>query len=49
MLAEGRQFMFNAPQLVVLPAVAVVGTALVVIGIGRALERRSPTGPTGQF
>lgn len=49
MLAEGRQFMFNAPQLVVLPAVAVVGTALVVTGIGRALERSWPTGPTGQF
>lgn len=49
MLAEGRQFMFNAPQLVVLPALAVVGTALVVTGIGRALERRRPTGPSGQF
>lgn len=49
MLAEGRQFMFNAPQLVVLPAVAVVGTALVVTGIGRAFERRGATGPTGQF
>ena len=31
--------------LLVLPALAVVGTALVVTGIGRALERRRPTGP----
>ena len=49
MLADGRQFLFNAPQLVVLPAAAVVGTALLVTGLGRDLERRRGTGPSGQF
>ncbi|MEV1293923.1 ABC transporter permease [Pseudonocardia sp. NPDC049635] len=48
MLAEGRQFLFNAPQLVLLPAAAVVGTALLVTALGRALERRW-TGPSGQY
>lgn len=43
MLAEGRQYMFVAPQLVLLPAVAVVGSALVVTLFGRALERRWDT------
>lgn len=49
MLADGRQFLFNAPQLVLLPALAVVGTALLVTSLGRGLERRWTTGPTGQF
>lgn len=49
MLADGRQFLFNAPQLVVLPALAVVGTALIVTAIGREIERRTVTGPSGQF
>lgn len=49
MLADGRQYLFNAPQLVVLPALAVVGTALIVTGLGREIERRSVTGPSGQF
>nr|WP_255426903.1 ABC transporter permease [Pseudonocardia sp. C8] len=49
MLAEGRQYLFNAPQLVVLPALAVVGTALLVNGLGRELERRRTTGPSGEF
>jgi peptide/nickel transport system permease protein len=49
LLADGRQFLFNAPQLVVLPALAVVGTALIVTGIGREIERRTVTGPSGQF
>ncbi|TCK27789.1 ABC transporter permease [Pseudonocardia endophytica] len=40
MLAEGRQYMFVAPQLVLLPALAVVGSALAVTLAGRALERR---------
>ena len=40
MLADGRQYMFAAPQLVLLPAVAVVGSALLVTGLGRLLERR---------
>jgi peptide/nickel transport system permease protein len=38
MLAEGRQFLFAAPQLVVIPAVAVVGVALLVTQVGRHLE-----------
>lgn len=41
MLAEGRQYMFVAPQLVLLPAVTVVGSALAVTLLGRALERRA--------
>lgn len=49
MLADGRQFLFNAPQLVLLPVLAVVGTALLVTALGRGLERRWTTGPTGQF
>lgn len=40
MLAEGRQYMFVAPQLVLLPALAVVGAALGVTLLGRRLERR---------
>lgn len=40
MLAEGRQFMFSAPQLVLLPAVAVVAAATCVTVLGRRLERR---------
>lgn len=40
MLNEGRQYMFTAPQLVLLPAVAIVATALLVTGLGRLLERR---------
>ncbi|GAA4541400.1 ABC transporter permease [Pseudonocardia xishanensis] len=40
MLAEGRQYLFAAPQLVLVPAVAVVGTALLVTLLGRRLERR---------
>jgi peptide/nickel transport system permease protein len=40
MLAEGRQYMFVAPQLVLLPALAVVGSALAVTMFGRYLERR---------
>lgn len=40
MLADGRQYMFVAPQLVLVPAIAVVGAALVVTLFGRALERR---------
>lgn len=40
MLNEGRQYMFTAPQLVLLPAVAIVVTALLVTGLGRLLERR---------
>ncbi|MDQ4117784.1 MAG: ABC transporter permease [Actinomycetota bacterium] len=39
MLADGRQYMFVAPQLVLLPALAVVGSALAVTLVGRALER----------
>lgn len=49
MLAEGRQYLFVAPQLVVLPAAAVVGTALLVSALGRGLERSRVTGPSGQF
>ncbi|ANY06867.1 ABC transporter permease [Pseudonocardia sp. HH130630-07] len=49
MLADGRQFLFSAPQLVLLPAAAVVGTALMVTALGRALERRWVTGPSGQY
>ncbi|MEQ3552195.1 ABC transporter permease [Pseudonocardia nematodicida] len=49
MLAESRQFLFVAPQLALLPGLAVVGTALLVTLLGRALERRWATGPTGQF
>ena len=40
MLAEGRQYLFAAPQLVLLPAVAVVGVALLVNVLGRRLEGR---------
>lgn len=40
MLAEGRQFLFAAPQLVLVPAVAVVGAATIVTVLGRGLERR---------
>ena len=40
MLAEGRQYLFAAPQLVLLPAVAVVGVALLVTVLGRQLEGR---------
>lgn len=40
MLAEGRQFLFAAPQLVVLPGVAVVVAALVVTLLGRRLDAR---------
>jgi peptide/nickel transport system permease protein len=40
MLAEGRQFMFLAPQLVLLPATAVVVAATYVTVLGRRLERR---------
>jgi peptide/nickel transport system permease protein len=41
MLAEGRQFMFLAPQLVLLPAAAIVVAATCVTVFGRRLERRS--------
>ncbi|TQM35844.1 ABC transporter permease [Pseudonocardia cypriaca] len=40
MLAEGRQFMFLAPQLVLLPATAIVAAATFVTVLGRRLERR---------
>jgi peptide/nickel transport system permease protein len=40
MLAEGRQFMFSAPELVLLPAAAVVVAAMGVTLLGRRLERR---------
>lgn len=40
MLAEGRQFMFLAPQLVLLPATAIVAVATCVTVLGRRLERR---------
>jgi peptide/nickel transport system permease protein len=40
MLAEGRQFMFLAPQLVLLPATAIVVAATFVTVLGRRLERR---------
>ena len=40
MLAEGRQFMFIAPQLVLLPATAIVVAATWVTVLGRRLERR---------
>ncbi|MBW0104793.1 ABC transporter permease [Pseudonocardia sp. KRD291] len=40
MLDEGRQYMFAAPQLVLLPAAAIVGTALLVTVLGRLVERR---------
>jgi peptide/nickel transport system permease protein len=40
MLAEGRQFMFLAPQLVLLPATAIVGVATCVTVLGRRLEQR---------
>lgn len=44
MIAEGRQFLFAAPQLVLVPSLAVVGTALLVSTAGRALERRWSSG-----
>ena len=40
MLAEGRQFMFIAPQLVLLPATAIVVAATWVTVLGCRLERR---------
>ncbi len=40
MLAEGRQFMFLAPQLVLVPAAAIVVAATCVTVLGRRLERR---------
>jgi peptide/nickel transport system permease protein len=40
MLAEGRQFMFLAPQLVLMPATAIVVAATFVTVFGRRLERR---------
>jgi peptide/nickel transport system permease protein len=40
MLAEGRQFMFLAPQLVLVPATAIVVVAACVTVLGRRLERR---------
>ena len=40
MLAEGRQYLFAAPQLVLLPGAAVVGVALLVTVLGRRLEGR---------
>jgi peptide/nickel transport system permease protein len=40
MLAEGRQFMFSAPELVLLPAAAIVVAATIVTVLGRRLERR---------
>jgi peptide/nickel transport system permease protein len=40
MLAEGRQFMFSAPELVLLPAAAIVIAATIVTVLGRRLERR---------
>jgi peptide/nickel transport system permease protein len=40
MLSEGRQFMFSAPQLVLVPATAVVFAATCVTVLGRRLERR---------
>jgi peptide/nickel transport system permease protein len=39
MLAEGRQFMFLAPQLVLVPAAAIVVAATCVTVLGRRLER----------
>lgn len=44
MIAEGRQYMFAAPQLVLVPAAVVVGTALLVTAAGRVLERRWSSG-----
>lgn len=44
MIAEGRQYLFAAPQLVLVPAVVVVGTALLVTAAGRVLERRWSSG-----
>nr|WP_239029436.1 ABC transporter permease [Pseudonocardia acidicola] len=40
MLAEGRTYLFVAPTLVLAPGAAVVGVALFVTLLGRALERR---------
>lgn len=40
MLAEGRQYLFAAPQLVLVPAVAVVAVSLAVKLLGRRLEAR---------
>ncbi|GAA1829138.1 ABC transporter permease [Pseudonocardia ailaonensis] len=40
MLAEGRQFVFVAPRLVIVPAVAVVAVSLFVTLLGRHLDRR---------
>lgn len=40
MLAEGRQYLFAAPQLVLVPATAVVAVSLAVTLLGRRLESR---------
>jgi peptide/nickel transport system permease protein len=39
-LAEGRQFLFFAPQLDLLPGAAVVVASMGVTLLGRRLERR---------
>lgn len=44
MISDGRQYLFAAPQLVLVPAAAVVGTALLVSALGRVLERRWSSG-----
>lgn len=44
MINDARPYLFLRPELVIVPAVFVVGTALVVILFGRALERHW-TGP----
>jgi peptide/nickel transport system permease protein len=43
MMAETRQYIFVAPGLVLAPATAVVGTAVLVTLLGRALESRWDT------
>lgn len=40
MLSEARPYLYVQPGLVLAPAVLVVGVALVVVLLGRALERR---------
>jgi peptide/nickel transport system permease protein len=40
MLAEGRQYLFLAPRLVLVPAIAIVLVTLATVRLGRTLERR---------
>jgi peptide/nickel transport system permease protein len=43
MLADGRQYLYQAPWLVLAPGVAIVAVAAAVTTLGRSLDRRWAT------